>query len=100
MGLWLGVVNVYKETSWRHTSYLGRHLSSPRAKGFHDEVLTFPVLLKVGFLMAGTLGAGRRGRRGATPAVGSGLEDPWSLKAGVFRASPGTPEAWNGVVKA
>lgn len=63
-----------------------------RTRGFHYQVLTFPVLLKVGFLMAGTLGAGRRGRSGATPAVGSGLEDPWSLGAVAFRASPGVPE--------
>lgn len=54
--------------------------------------LTFPVLLKVGFFMAGTLGAGRRGRSGAAPTAGSGLEDSWSLGAVAFRTSPGGPE--------
>lgn len=55
-------------------------------------VLTFPVLLKVGFFMVGTLGAGRRGRSGAAPTMGSGLEDPWSLRAVACRTSPGAPE--------
>lgn len=63
-------------------------------------VHTFPVLLRVGFLMAGTLGAGRRGRSGATPAVGSGLEDPWSLRAVASKASSGAPETHHCVAEA
>ena len=68
------------------------YLTRLGSKRLMRPVLTFPVLLKVGFLMAGTLGAGRRGRSGAAPAVGSGLEDPWSLRAVASRASPGAPE--------
>lgn len=63
-----------------------------RSEGRTLPGLTFPVLLKVGFLMAGTLGAGRRGRRGATPAAGSAVDGAWSPRAVAFRASPRAPE--------
>lgn len=65
-----------------------------RSEGRTLPGLTFPVLLKVGFLMAGTLGAGRRGRRGATPAAGSAVDGAWSPRAVAFRASPRAPETW------
>lgn len=54
-------------------------------------LLTFPVLLKVGFFMAGTLGAGRRGGAGG-PREASGLEDPWFLWGMAPGADSGTPE--------
>lgn len=62
-----------------------------RSEGRTPTGLTFPVLLKVGFLMAGTLGAGRRGRRGATPAAGSAADGAWSPRAVAVRASPRAP---------
>lgn len=54
-------------------------------------LLTFPVLLKVGFFIAGTLGAGRRGgARG--PREASDLDDPWFLRGMASGADSGTPE--------
>lgn len=47
--------------------------------------------------MAGTLGAGRRGRRGATPAAGSAVEGAWSPRAVALRASPRAPETCSGM---
>lgn len=52
---------------------------------------TFPVLLKVGFFIVGTLGTGRRGRTGG-PREASGLEDPWFLRGMAPGADSGTPE--------
>jgi hypothetical protein len=79
---------------------LTRHLSSLGASGSLWRALTFPVLLKVGFLMVGTLGGDRRGRSGgpwevssvASPGVGSALEDPWFRRAMALRAASGAPE--------
>ena len=86
----------YRETRWRCNFYLTRHLNNLGGTGLCDRVLTFPVLLKVGFLMAGTLGAGRRGRSGAMPPADSGLEAPWSLRPMAFGASPGMPARYHG----
>lgn len=82
----------YVETDSTEMGVLSNKTSEQlRSKRLMRSFLTFPVLLKVGFLMAGTLGAGRRGRSGAPPAMGSGLEDSWSLRSVAFRASPGAP---------
>lgn len=55
-----------------------------------EQKTIFPVLLKVGFFIVGTLGAGRRGRAGG-PRVASGLEDPWFLRGMAPGADSGTP---------
>lgn len=82
----------YVETDSTEMGVLSNKTSEQlRSKRLMRSVLTFPVLLKVGFLMAGTLGAGRRGRSRAPPAMGSGLEDSWFLRSVAFRASPGAP---------
>lgn len=93
MGLCPGLMNVYRETGSAEPGFLSNKSSERlRRKRLMPPVLTFPVLLKVGFLMAGTLGAGRRGRSGAAPAVGSGLGVSSSLRSVASRASPGAPE--------
>lgn len=91
---------MYKETRLIGDIILiWRHLSSPGVTGLHEQVLTFPVLLKFGFLMAGALRAADGAEEVPPPLWALVLEDSWSLKAGAFRASPGTPEAWNGMAE-
>lgn len=95
MGLCWGLVKVSGGTDSEEPWFLpNQTFEQLRSKRLMLLVLTFPVLLRVGFLMAGTLGAGRRGRSGATPAVGSGLEDPWSLRSVASKASSGAPETY------
>lgn len=88
-----GAVPGTHECLWRDRLGRDGSLSNQTFEQLRGErrvlpALTFPVLLKVGFFMAGTLGAGRRGRSGTAPTAGSGLEDSWSLGAMAFRTSP------------